>query len=111
MRSSPANGEDGVAVTRETIIEFSGPIDPTTVTEAAISAQFGGQTLALQRHISPDKTRVTLFYDEILPASARVRVTIDGQALLSAQGEPVDVDGDDEAGGTTVIDFDTLRSP
>jgi hypothetical protein len=108
LRSSPSNGEDGVAVTRETIIEFSDPIDPDSVTDAAISAQFGGNTLATRLHISADNSTVTLFYNEALPASARVRVTIDGEQLLDANGNPVDVDGNGSAGGTTTIDFDTL---
>jgi len=108
LRSSPSNGEDGVAVTRETIIEFSDPIDPDSVSDTAISAQFGGHTLATRLHISADNSTVTLFYNEALPASARVRVTIDGEQLFDANGNPVDVDGDGSAGGTTTIDFDTL---
>ena len=58
--------------------------------------------------MSPDQRRVTLFYDPPLPQSARVRVTIDGDAITNVDGEPVDADGDGEAGGRRLVDFDTL---
>ncbi|RMH83798.1 MAG: HYR domain-containing protein, partial [Actinomyces sp.] len=38
--TSPIQGEVGVAVTRETILRFSAPLDPTTVTDRAIFAGF-----------------------------------------------------------------------
>jgi hypothetical protein len=70
-RTSPANGENEVAVTRETVIEFSWPISSTGVTTATFSAQFGGQPLATRLHLSPDRRRVTLFYEQPLPKPAR----------------------------------------
>ena len=105
---SPANGEADVAVTRETIIQFSHPLDANTVTEGSVYAQFGGNKLAATRHLSPDRRRLTLFYDQPLPASARVRVTVDGDQLHDERGETVDANGDGIAGGTATIDFDTL---
>ncbi|MEZ4869087.1 MAG: Ig-like domain-containing protein [Caldilineaceae bacterium] len=108
LRTSPANGEDGVSSTRETIITFSNALDPATVTAAAFTATFGGQNLAYRLNLSPDKTRVTLFYNNPLPGSARIRLTIDGSKLKDAQGLNVDVDGDGAAGGAQLIEFDTL---
>lgn len=108
MRTSPADGEGEVAVTRETILEFSGPLDPATISASAFFARFGGNELVARIHLSPDKKRVTLFYTDPLPASARVRVTVDGSALKDTQGMAVDVDGDGTAGGSAIIDFDTL---
>jgi hypothetical protein len=107
-RASPADGESEVAVTRETIIEFSWPISSTGVTTDTFSAQFGGQALAARVHQSPDRRRVTLFYEQPLPASARVRVTVNGDNLFDNQGRAVDVDGDGLPGGVATIDFDTL---
>lgn len=51
---------------------------------------------------------MTLFYDETLPASARVRVTVVGDGLLDDLGAVVDLDGDGVPGGTRFIDFDTI---
>jgi plastocyanin len=108
LRTSPSNGEDGVASTRETILEFSGALDPATVTANAFTAKVGAQTLDYRLNLSPDRTRVTLFYKEALPGSTRVRVTIDGNQLKDAQGNGVDVDGDGAAGGNALLEFDTL---
>ncbi len=41
LRASPANGEGEVAVTRETVLEFSGALDPASVTPAAFTAIAG----------------------------------------------------------------------
>ena len=108
LRTSPSSGEDGVAATRETILEFSGPLDPATVTTAAFTARAGSRALAYRLNLSPDKTRVTLFYNDPLPGSARVRVDIAGDKLKDAQGGTIDVDGDGVAGGTLLLEFDTL---
>jgi hypothetical protein len=106
--SSPAQGESGVAVTRETVVRFNNPLDENTVSANAVAAEFAGNALAARLHVSPDRRAVTLFYDENLPASARVRVTVDGEQLLDTSGERVDVDNDGEPGGVETIEFDTL---
>lgn len=108
LRTSPSNGEAGVAASRETIIEFSSVLDPTSVTVNAFIAQVGAQVLNYRLNLSADRTRVTLFYEEPLPGSTRVRVTIDGNQLKDALGSAVDVDGDGIAGGNATIEFDTL---
>jgi RHS repeat-associated protein len=109
VTSSPAAGEGGVAVTRETIVRFSGPLAPASVTPAAIHAAFGGETLPARLQVSTDRTFVTLFYEDILPGSARVRVTIDGGQLRDAAARPVDADGNGAPGGTRTFDFETLN--
>ncbi len=109
METSPTNGEDGVALTRETILRFSNPLAPTTVVDAsAIIAEFGGQTLPVRMHLSADRRSVTLFYPDPLPASARIRVTVNGDALLDDVGRAADVDGDGRDGGTAMIEFNTI---
>ena len=107
VSSSPSPGEGSVSLTRETILEFSKSLSAPTVGETSITAVFAGQTLAANRRVSSDGRRVTLFYDEPLPAGARVRITLDGDLLQDFLGEPVDVDGDGVAGGVATIDFDT----
>lgn len=106
--SSPANGEDGVAVTRETILRFRNPINPASVTDSAVTAWFGQQQLTARTHISSDAKTVTLFYSNPLPPSARVRVQVDGNIITDSSGVPFDVDGDKQPGGVTTVSFDTL---
>jgi hypothetical protein len=106
--TSPANREDSVAVTRETIIRFNGPVDPISITPGAVTAKSGEQTLDFRLHTAKDRRSLTLFYQESLPADARVRVTIDGNGIRDDRGEFIDPDGDGLAGGTATIDFDTL---
>jgi|GEM_PF-6644430 len=108
LRASPANGEGEVAVTRETVLEFSGALDPASVTPAAFTAVAGAATLDYRLNLSADKRRVTLFYKEVLPGSTRVRVSVDGSLIKDAQGNNVDADGDGAAGGNAVLEFDTL---
>ena len=108
LRTSPAAGEDQVALTRETILEFSGPLDPDSVTPEAVSAEFGGEAIPSRLHVSASRQIVTLFYLEPLPPSARVRVTVRGDRLLSDTQLAVDADGDGAEGGARTIDFDTL---
>lgn len=103
MESSPANGEGGVAITRETILRFDKPLPNNAAVETAVSATFAGETLETRKQLSPDRRTLTLFYAEHLPPSARVRVTIDGDALGG-----VDADGDGFRGGMGTVDYDTL---
>ncbi len=108
LASSPANGEDGVATTRETIIEFTRPINAAGVTAANFTARFGSRTLEARLQPSADGKRVTLFYATPLPASARVQVTVNGDGISDSTGQKIDADGDGQPGGTATIDFDTL---
>ncbi len=108
LRANPSNGENDVAVTRETILEFSDALDATTVTAAAFAVTAGNTSLDYRLNLSADKSRVTLFYKDALPGSVRVRVMVDGSQLKDGKGLAVDVNGDGVAGGTQVIEFDTL---
>jgi hypothetical protein len=107
-QTSPLNGEQDVALTRETILRFSNPLDAATVTSGAVKAEFGGQQLGTRLYVSKDRKAVTLFHDAALPASARVRVTVDGRLLRDSQGRSVDADADYVDGGMGFVDFDTL---
>lgn len=104
----PRNGEAGVAVTRETILQFSAPLDPASVNAGSIFAELGPEILDARYQLSPDGSMVTLFYDQPLPGSARIRINIMGANLLSANAVATDPDNDGVPGGTAVIEFDTL---
>lgn len=107
--TSPSNGEGGVAVTRETVFRFTRPLATATVlTTNHLYAQFGGRRILSRIELSTDRQTATLFYLEPLPASARIRVTLEGGGMADALGRPVDPDGDGAAGGAHIVDFDTL---
>ena len=106
--TSPLQSERDIAVTRETIITFSDPIEPSDITDATIYAMFSGKLLTKRLHISPDNRRVTLFYDDPLPASAQIEVFIDGDNIHDASGYALDADGNGNPGGLGVRAFDTL---
>ncbi len=107
--SSPAPGESGVAVTRETVLRFSGPLAPNTVIAPnQLFAEFGGRRLLSRSELSSDRKTATLFYLENLPGNARVRVTLKGDGLRDQFDQLIDADGDGQPGGTALVDFDTL---
>ncbi|WP_089938182.1 Ig-like domain-containing protein [Candidatus Entotheonella palauensis] len=107
--TSPADGEGGVAITRETILRLSQPLAVSTVVDdTTLFAEFGGNRLPARRHISSNRDTVTLFYQKPLPPGARVRLTIVGDTLLDEHNRPVDVDSDGEEGGIAHLTFDTL---
>lgn len=106
--TSPGNGEDQVAITRETIIRFSTPVTPESITPETVFATFSGETLDTRIHISEDARTVTLFYSPLLPASAQIRVTVDGDQITDEDDVPVDADGDGLPGGVVSFDFQTL---
>ena len=106
---SPANGENGVAVSRETIFRFNHPLAPSTLlTTNDLCACFGGRQILSRIELSTDRKKVTLFYQEPLPASARVRVTFNGTNVTDYLGRALDLDGDGQPGGNAIVDFDTL---
>lgn len=106
--SSPVHQETGVALTRETIIRFTSPLDLALFDSNAFTATFGGSPLDAWVRLSGDRRRVTLFYDNPLPASSLVRVEVDGDGLTDDLGQFVDADDDGLPGGTGLIDFQTL---
>ncbi len=104
----PVNGEENVAVSRETIVRFSQPLAPNVVVDdRVLFATFAGQPLPARIDVSSDRRKATLFYSEPLPPAARVRVTLVGDTLVTVGGSLVDADGNGVPGGVAVVDFDT----
>lgn len=107
--SSPMPGEGDVAVARETILRFSNPLaEDVLITEESVIAEFGDDRLTARLHVSPDRDTVTLFYQDFLPASARIRMWVMGDNLVDFAGRLVDADNDGAAGGTGLVEFETL---
>lgn len=108
VETSPAAGETGVSVTRETILRFSGPLAATTLLRPDdFHAEFGGRRWLTRAELSSDRRSATLFFLENLPASSRMRVVMSGDLLLDAAGVALDADGDGQPGGVRVLEFDT----
>ncbi|MCI0535047.1 MAG: Ig-like domain-containing protein [Verrucomicrobiales bacterium] len=106
--TSPKQGEGDVAVTRETAFRFTQPLAQNTILATRVYAEFGGRRILSRIALASDRKTATLFYLEDLPASARVRVTFDGNGLQDFLGRALDLDGDGQPGGIAAIDFDTL---
>lgn len=107
IETSPVHGEVGVSVRRETIVTLPEAVDPGTVTPERFFATAEGERLEARVHVSPDRRRLTLFYADLLPGNARVRVTLNGSQILKDDGTALDADGNGVAGGVATIDFDT----
>ncbi|MSU62107.1 MAG: hypothetical protein EXS31_06885 [Pedosphaera sp.] len=107
--SSPAQGEEGVAVTRETVVRFSGPLAAnTSLTSDQFHADAAGRRILSRIELSSDRRTATLFYLEDLPGSTRVRVTFAATNVLDGNGQLIDADADGKPGGTGAIEFSTL---
>ncbi len=106
-QTSPASGESGVSLTRETILRFDQPLDPTSAFTGAVSVTSVGQDLPFNARVSADRMSLTLFYVQPLPEARRVRVSIDGDLLLDSYGRLVDADADGVPGGARAFEFET----
>ncbi|MCI0541851.1 MAG: Ig-like domain-containing protein, partial [Verrucomicrobiales bacterium] len=108
IETSPAFGESGVAVTRETIFRLSAPLAASAIiTSDHLYAEFGARRLLSRVELSGDRKTVTLFYLENLPGSARILVTFNGGEVKDAAGADIDADGDGQPGGRRVLEFET----
>lgn len=108
--TSPYAGEEYVALSRETILRFDAPLDPASVHDGDVVVDAGGERVPVRLHLGRDGKALTLFWAQGRgPVGADVVVTINGDALTSAQsGRPIDADGDGFTGGLTQLTFRTL---
>ncbi|WP_017719654.1 Ig-like domain-containing protein [Kamptonema formosum] len=105
---SPSNGEGMVGLNRETIVRFGEKVDPATVNSDSFYLIANGDTIPGRIEVSSTEEFATFFYDEPLPASTEVRVVVDGDKIVTREGEALDGDGDGTAGGVKTADFRTL---
>jgi hypothetical protein len=113
--TSPAAGESGVALTREFVVRFTLPLaldavvttyNPDTQKSGQLYAEFGGRKLLTRAELSSDRLKATLFFLEPVPASARVRVTLNPSGLKDLLGRDLAPAG--TAGVASTYDYDTL---
>ncbi|MBX3746041.1 MAG: Ig-like domain-containing protein [Verrucomicrobiae bacterium] len=111
VETSPVDGEDGVSVTRECLLRFSGALSPGTIlTLDRFHAEALGRRLLSRVELSSDRRTASLFFLENLPASAQVHVTFDATGVLDEQGLEVDADGDGVPGGVARLRFRTFST-
>lgn len=109
--TSPTSGEGGIAVTRETIFNFTGPLaSGSLLSTGNLRAVAGGRQILARAELSDDRRRATLFYLENLPPGTQVTVTFDGTGLTDGRGRGIDLDGDRQPGGVSALTFDTANS-
>lgn len=109
--TSPAGGEAGVSVKRESTFRLSASLAPATqVNGERFYATAAGRRLLARPELGSDRQTLSLFYLENLPAGTRVEVVLDGTGWTGAAGEPVDLDGDGQPGGTAVLRFETTST-
>jgi hypothetical protein len=107
--TSPAAGEIGISVTRETTVRFSAPLaEDTLLGPSQFYAGFGGRRLLGRVELSPDRRTATLFHLEPIPAGSRITAVLETTGLKDELGNPVDGDADGRAGGLLVFTFDTF---
>ncbi|MBK9140762.1 MAG: hypothetical protein IPM17_18745 [Verrucomicrobia bacterium] len=109
--TSPAGGEAGVSVKRETTFRLSAPLAPATqVNGERFYATAAGRRLLARPELGSDRQTLSLFYLENLPAGARVEVVLDGTGLTGTTGKPVDLDSDGQPGGAALLRFETTST-
>jgi hypothetical protein len=109
--SSPADGEQGVAVTREMVFRFTRPLSPNAILGAdTLFAEAAGRRVLSRAELSTDRRAATLFYLEPLPAGSLVKVTLEGGQLWDLDNRRVDADDDGLEGGTRVVQFSTVNN-
>jgi hypothetical protein len=105
---SPANGEEMVSVSRESIVRFDKPIQPSSVTPDSFFLIANGVRIPGSIRVSSTKMFASFFQTNPLPPSAEVRIVVKGDAILGIDGLPIDADGDGAPGGTAIASFRTL---
>lgn len=109
--TTPAAGETGVSITRETVLHLSAPLAADTVLDTSIlRAESAGRSILSRAELSSDRRRVSLFYGENLPAGARVQVTFGSPNLRDSSGRLPDLAGIGQPGSTNVLIFQTANT-
>lgn len=109
--TSPAAGETGVSVHRETVFRFDAPLAADTVLDTSIvSAHAAGRPQLTRVELATDRRAAVLFYLEPLPPGTRVTARLNGFAVLDASGRALDADADGLPGGVREVTFTTANA-
>ncbi len=107
--TSPTDGEPGVSVNREVVLDFSLPLAPDAmITRTNFFAGFSGRNFLSRVELSSDRRKATLFFLEPVPGATRINVAFDATGLRDVFGRTLDGDGDGQPGGYRVLRYDTF---
>ncbi len=105
----PLNNATEVGVTFRPKVNFTRPIDTSTLTHSNFYvSDAAGNVLPTTIVPANDGSFAWLFVRDPLPGAARVTVTVDGSSIRAADNSLLDADGDGTPGGTLRYSFNTV---
>ncbi|NNU17732.1 hypothetical protein HK107_15480, partial [Parvularcula sp. ZS-1/3] len=104
----PTDGDDLVNLESKVTVEFDRPIDPDTVSMDTVKVMANGVQQQGQLFVSPNKQIITFVPDQLMPSGTKIRVMVDGDEVMGANGSNVDADGDGASGGMLQSEFSTV---
>lgn len=108
---APENGAGTVGSNFRPKVEFSRPIDITTLTDDSFYAtDANGNKLDATIAVGPSGQIAWLFFDEPMPGSSKINVTLEGSKIKAADGTLLDGDEDGNAGGDFASSFSTVST-
>jgi hypothetical protein len=108
VSTSPGDGSTGHPTTGSVFISLPEALNSSMVpSDGAVTALVNGMAVTVNFEVSSDRRSLSVSFDVPLPEDADVTVTINGTSLLGESGEPIDVDGDGNPGGSTSVSFST----
>ena len=108
FETSPGQGEEMVAPTRELIVRLTGEVDPNTVSNESLRVVANSQQLEGRINVSSTNRFFTFYPTQPWPESTQIRVEVDGNLIRSSDGSQLDADLDAKSGGVGVFEFRTL---
>jgi len=107
---SPTDGTKLANLDRHVVVEFDRAIDPATLDQNSFQVLVNMQPLTGRISVSNDGkfASFTLAEGTLFPPSSNVRIMLDGETILDANGAKVDVDNDGIVGGVLTSDFSTV---
>jgi hypothetical protein len=106
--TTPENGADEAGVTVRPQVRFSKPVNPATLNTNNFSATALGQRLPATIVPGGNGLFAWLIFQQPMPSSTMITLTVDGASIQSADGEALDADGDGVAGGVLQVRFSTV---
>ena len=102
--TSPVNGEEDVALSREIVVSFSQRLDRETVNNDTIQVRIGEVNLDYRLEVASNNDSVGIFLLEVLPPQSQIEVKL-AQDITSLSGDKLEPsDGED----SFVFSFATL---
>jgi len=106
---TPLDGATEVGSFFHPQVHFARPVDSATLTDENFFASIGDRKLPARIVASNEGRFAWLFFEEPLPSSSRVQITVDGTTILPlGGGAPLDADRDDIPGGTLRYEFTSV---